>query len=553
MIKCDFNWRGGNALIYRKRWYNSPRVRLHSYHLPLVSALSFNPECDFTKEDLMPFWIGLIGASEFENDNLPQVLPYIVDWLSDNFRDAGDCASIERICRKLDEVALKSEEMYHELVRKSYYCERARRNRFIKSIRRFMVMDKAYPWEEDKTFNTAPAFYRSKRGKHPLLRAAKNTEAFDSLPQEIASVLESSRDACLSSALPAPIFTELVFQIYNCIHQLSCEDEEEAQEDDIGADKIEGNKLPVISTLLTKYLRRELAILDVDEARYFRYKLNTKSWFKTIEQEWAFQYLSKREVPTLPALYKSSREEKVRAFLACFDAEIIMFIDPNFSTMPCFIITFMACLRYLWAQTNMEEWEVDAFVAQFALLDLFTSPDKHFRRLKWLFGGGEETCPVELPACERSITLANLFAAIYYAIMRCQVVTGLPFQEGNGKPCLKDIFSGSVFACTYHILKNNPAKSSSGRHACGIYDNKWLGMDPESNNKMEIECYEKAATVYDRMRANFITPLRKFDARLAEMKNAEESRQEELKQVGTFFRNVNILNDIYFRKLKKKN
>ncbi|CAG5094525.1 Oidioi.mRNA.OKI2018_I69.XSR.g13636.t1.cds [Oikopleura dioica] len=476
----------------------------------------------------MPFWFGLIGAEHFEGDNIPQVLPYIVDWLSDNFRDAGDCASIERICRKLDEVALKSEEMYHDLVRKSFYCERARRNRFIKSIRRFMVMDKAYPWEEDKTFNTVPAFYRSKKGKHPLLRGAKNTEAFDALPEPIASALEASRDAALSAALPVPIFTEQVFQIWNCLHERSTE--EETVDEELEVDQLKGNKLPVISMLLKKYLRRELAILDIDEARYYRYKPNTKSWNIIIEQEWAFRYLSKNEVPTLPTLYKSSREEKVRAFLACFDAEIVMFIDPNFSNMPCFMITFIACLRYLWVQTNMEEWEVDAFVAQFALLDLFTSPDKHFRRLKWLFGGGEETCPVELPACERSITLANLFAAVYYAVMRCQVVTGLPFQDGNGKPCLKDIFSGSVFACTYQILKSSPAKRNSGRYACGIYDDKWLGMNPESNNKMEAECYEKAATVYDRMRANFITPLRKFDARLAEMKSAEQARQEELKQ-----------------------
>ena len=175
--------------------------------------------------------------------------------------------------------------------------------------------------------------------------------------------------------------------------------------------------------------------------------------YTIIDQEIKFNYLSKSAVQPIYNLYQSNKEEKIRTFLACFDSEILMYIDKNITGKPAFIIVFLACLRYLWKQTKMKSWEcklkldltcklsgvclVDAFVAQFALLDIFTSETKHFGRLKWLVTGGTETSPVELPACERSIILSNLFSSVYYATMRARVVCGQPWENDDRPPVFK--------------------------------------------------------------------------------------------------------------------
>ena len=83
---------------------------------------------------------------------------------------------------------------------------------------------------------------------------------------------------------------------------------------------------------------------------------------------------------------------------------------------------------------------MDAFVAQFALLDIFTSEQKHFGRLKWLVNGGTEESPVELPASERSIILSNLFSSVYYATMRARVICGRPWKDQAKQP----VFKGNI-------------------------------------------------------------------------------------------------------------
>ena len=80
---------------------------------------------------------------------------------------------------------------------------------------------------------------------------------------------------------------------------------------------------------------------------------------------------------------------------------------------------------------------MSAFVAQFALLDVFYSPAKHFGRLKWLTYGGSESDPVEIPADERQLVLANLFTAVYYATQRARVLCGRPFADDNNQPNFK--------------------------------------------------------------------------------------------------------------------
>ena len=79
-------------------------------------------------------------------------------------------------------------------------------------------------------------------------------------------------------------------------------------------------------------------------------------------------------------------------------------------------------------------------MAQFALLDIFTSETKHFGRLKWLVTGGQETEGVELPACERGLILANLFTTAYYATMRARVLCGRPWAEDERPPLFKVFF-----------------------------------------------------------------------------------------------------------------
>ena len=91
---------------------------------------------------------------------------------------------------------------------------------------------------------------------------------------------------------------------------------------------------------------------------------------------------------------------------------------------------------------------VDAFIAQFALLDIFTSEKKHFGRLKWLLTGGEENSPVELPACKRSLVLSNLFCSVYYASMRARVVCGKPWG-GDDRPPL---YKGYPIYRKFHIV-----------------------------------------------------------------------------------------------------
>ena len=80
---------------------------------------------------------------------------------------------------------------------------------------------------------------------------------------------------------------------------------------------------------------------------------------------------------------------------------------------------------------------VSAFVAQFALLDVFIHPNKHFGRLKWLTYGGDESDPIEIPADGRHLVLANLFASVYYATQRARVLCGRPFQDHPNPPDYK--------------------------------------------------------------------------------------------------------------------
>ena len=81
-----------------------------------------------------------------------------------------------------------------------------------------------------------------------------------------------------------------------------------------------------------------------------------------------------------------------------------------------------------------------------------------------------------------------------------------------------DIFSGGVFACCYRILKENPEYRASGKQACGLDDQRWIGIDRLSKNEAERNCYYKAASIYDAFKSEYINAFAKFDERVRQEK-----------------------------------
>ena len=107
-------------------------------------------------------------------------------------------------------------------------------------------------------------------------------------------------------------------------------------------------------------MKRELFILELDDAEYYRFKegvLDSNYMYTIIDQELELNYLSKLPVQPIYNLYHAEKEEKIRTFLTCFDAEVLMHIDKNIVNKPPFIIIFLASLRYLWKQTKLKSWE----------------------------------------------------------------------------------------------------------------------------------------------------------------------------------------------------
>jgi phage terminase large subunit GpA-like protein len=91
---------------------------------------------------------------------------------------------------------------------------------------------------------------------------------------------------------------------------------------------------------------------------------------------------------------------------------------------------------------------------------------------------------------------------------------------------ISDIFSGGIFACTYQILKENPEYRSNGKQACGLDDERWIGIDKVQNNPLEIECYYKAASIYDKFKSEYINAFAKFDERVKEDKMRLRAQQQ---------------------------
>ena len=100
--------------------------------------------------------------------------------------------------------------------------------------------------------------------------------------------------------------------------------------------------------------------MELDDAEYFQYTPSVPDFrYMSIilEQEYEFNYLSKSAVQPMYNLYAASKEEKLRAFLACFDAEVLLYFDSKLDQKtPCLII-FLCCVRYLAKQIKLKDWE----------------------------------------------------------------------------------------------------------------------------------------------------------------------------------------------------
>ena len=145
VFRCDFNWHSGAALIYEQNWYHASGIRLRSYHLPLLSALSFNAECDLYKEDLEPFWEGLTRG-----DTTIPIVAHVAAWLSRDI-DEEKLKQIGNLTGMIDEIGRAAKTSKSHQI---YFNDLKRRDRFIRSVKRFMVPDRSpYPWEGDPHFN----------------------------------------------------------------------------------------------------------------------------------------------------------------------------------------------------------------------------------------------------------------------------------------------------------------------------------------------------------------------------------------------------------------
>jgi len=473
VISVNFVSQNAPCQVYEKGWWR--QIPLRDFQLPLLAALAFNPEGQLTKEELEPFWIGLGWRGD---DDPVSIVNYIVHWLINEVKDHDHCAKISSLVLKIDEVSKK------ETARLEFhFADQNRSDRLMETVSRFMVRNVGYPWKSD------PNYRRPEQpqviGAHPLVRAEKYNDEFEKLNDEVKSILLAQRASVLSSPLPFPILTEPNLHLYNTIHY----PDDEAQ-------------LPSVDRLLTKYLKRELAILELDDAEYFHYKDvdDVKFMSTIIECDRDFVSLQKTKIQPIYNLYAATKKEKLRAYLACFDAEVLLYSVNRIETLTPCLLVFLSTLRYMAKQVKLRDWEVSAFVAQFALLDVFIHPNKHFGRLKWLTYGGEESSkpPVEIPADARHLVLANLFSSVYYATQRARVLCGRPFEGHPNPPDFKYVFSGAIFACVYRLLKENPDHQLHGVQACGLEDQNWIGIK-NRNNQSEIKCYEKAATIYDKL------------------------------------------------------
>ena len=110
-------------------------IELHQYHLPLLSALSFNAECELLEEDLEAFWDGLT-----DGDTSVPIVSFVANWLSNHINEK---TTLKTIVTSIEDIAKRSKTK--KWVR---FDEQKRLKRFLNSLKRFVVPGRKYFWHE---------------------------------------------------------------------------------------------------------------------------------------------------------------------------------------------------------------------------------------------------------------------------------------------------------------------------------------------------------------------------------------------------------------------
>lgn len=113
-------------MIFEQKWYQVAGIELHQYHLPLLSALSFNAECDLLEEDLEAFWDSLTGG-----DTSVPIVSFVANWLSNHINEK---TTLKTIVTSIEDIAKRSKTK--KWVR---FDEQKRLKRFLNSLKRFVV------------------------------------------------------------------------------------------------------------------------------------------------------------------------------------------------------------------------------------------------------------------------------------------------------------------------------------------------------------------------------------------------------------------------------
>ena len=137
IFRLDFNWQSGQGLVYDQRWYQADGIQLHQYHLPLLSALSFNAECELNQEDLDPFLDGLRRG-----DTEVPIVVFVTNWLADHIDQKTSLATIISMVDDIGQKHLKP-------TQRPFAQDYQKKSRLLLSLKRFMVPGRNYPWDND--------------------------------------------------------------------------------------------------------------------------------------------------------------------------------------------------------------------------------------------------------------------------------------------------------------------------------------------------------------------------------------------------------------------
>ena len=98
----------------------------------------------------------------------------------------------------------------------------------------------------------------------------------------------------------------------------------------------------------------------MDDAEYFHYKDDVddvKFMSTIIESDRDFVSLQKTRIQPIYNLYATTKKEKLRAYLACFDAEVLLYFVNKIETQTPCLLVFLSTLRYLAKQVKLRDWE----------------------------------------------------------------------------------------------------------------------------------------------------------------------------------------------------